>query len=307
MLRRPGRGAANSRFSRPRFGRGRFSQARIKRPSLNRMLPNILTVAALCAGLSSIRFGLMGRWEPAVMAIVVAVILDGLDGRVARLLGGTSRFGAELDSLSDFVSFGVAPGVLLYLWTVQEMGGFGWALALLFAVSCALRLARFNTALDDSSPPPWSRHYFVGIPAPAGAGLALLPMMITFELGRGIADHPAVAAVVMVVVASLMVSRVPTYSIKSTRLPQEYPLATLILVGVVVASLASEPWITFITMGALYSASIPISIWTQGRARRRTADLGAGLGTPLPPPALPQAGEASSAAELGASSREGER
>lgn len=307
MLRRPGRGAANSRFSRPRFGRGRFSQARIKRPSLNRMLPNILTVAALCAGLSSIRFGLMGRWEPAVMAIVVAVILDGLDGRVARLLGGTSRFGAELDSLSDFVSFGVAPAVLLYLWTVQEMGGFGWALALLFAVSCALRLARFNTALDDSSPPPWSRHYFVGIPAPAGAGLALLPMMITFELGRGIADHPAVAAVVMVVVASLMVSRVPTYSIKSTRLPQEYPLATLILVGVVVASLASEPWITFITMGALYSASIPISIWTQGRARRRTADLGAGLGTPLPPPALPQAGEASSAAELGASSREGER
>lgn len=307
MLRRPGRGAANSRFSRPRFGRGRFSQARIKRPSLNRMLPNILTVAALCAGLSSIRFGLMGRWEPAVMAIVVAVILDGLDGRVARLLGGTSRFGAELDSLSDFVSFGVAPAVLLYLWTVQEMGGFGWALALLFAVSCALRLARFNTALDDSSPPPWSRHYFVGIPAPAGAGLALLPMMITFELGRGIADHPAVAAVVMVVVASLMVSRVPTYSIKSTRLPQEYPLATLILVGVVVASLASEPWITFITMGALYSASIPVSIWTQGRARRRTADLGAGLGTPLPPPALPQAGETGSAAELGASSREGER
>ena len=302
MLRRPGRGAARSRFSGARFG-----GARLKRPSLNRMLPNILTVAALCAGLSSIRFGLMGRWEPAVMAIVVAVILDGLDGRVARLLGGTSRFGAELDSLSDFVSFGVAPAVLLYLWTVQEMGGFGWALALLFAVCCALRLARFNTALDDSSPPPWSRHYFVGIPAPAGAGLALLPMMITFELGGGIADRPVVAAAVMVVVASLMVSRVPTYSIKSTRLPQEYPLATLILVGVVVASLASEPWITFITMGALYSASIPISIWTQGRARRRTADLGAGLGTPLPPPALPQAGEASSAAELGASSREGER
>lgn len=284
MLRRPGRGAMRSRF-----GRTRFRRPQLKRPSLNRMLPNILTVAALCAGLSSIRFGLIGRWEPAVLAIIAAVILDGLDGRLARLLGGTSRFGAELDSLSDFVSFGVAPAVLLYLWSVQGMGGFGWAVVLLLAVCCALRLARFNTALDDSSPPPWSRHYFVGIPAPAGAGLALLPMMVSFELGPGIADRPIVVAAVMVAVALLMVSRVPTYSIKSTRLPQEYPLATLILVGVVVASLVSDPWITFITMGALYSASIPLSVWTSARARRGAADLaaGAGLGTPLSPPALP--------------------
>ena len=158
---------------------------RLRDQSLNRLIPNMLTVMALCAGLTSIRYTLDQRWELAAIAIVVAAVLDGLDGRIARLLDGASKFGAELDSLSDFISFGVAPALLLYYWCMRGVGGIGWVLTMLLAVCCALRLARFNTKLDNTDLPAWTSRFFTGVPAPAGAGLALLPIFATLELGPG--------------------------------------------------------------------------------------------------------------------------
>jgi len=252
----------------PRLGRPRFPRGRFRKPTWNRMIPNILTVGALCSGLTAIRFAIIGRWDLAVFAIVVAGILDGLDGRMARLLNGTSKFGAELDSLSDFVSFGVAPAVIIYLWTLNGLGGLGWAVAMMFAVCSALRLARFNTALGDPDPPPWSSSYFTGVPAPAGAGLAILPLMAAIDFGPGWYASPVVCACVLVAVGLLMVSRIPTYSVKRLKVPQRYPLATLIVVGLVVASLFSVPYTTMMVAGVLYLLSIPLSIWTQRQARQ---------------------------------------
>ena len=181
-------------FGRVRKRRQRDREQRIGGGHMNRLIPNAITVGALCAGLSGVRFAIDARWEMAVAAIVVAAILDGLDGRMARLLNGTSKFGAELDSLADFVSFGAAPALIVYLWVLNGWGGVGWVIALGFAVCCALRLARFNTALADPNPPRWAGHFFTGVPAPAGAGLALLPMMLHFEVGPGWVDKPLVGA-----------------------------------------------------------------------------------------------------------------
>jgi CDP-diacylglycerol--serine O-phosphatidyltransferase len=142
----------------------------------------------------AVHFGLQVNWEKAIIAIVVAGILDTLDGRIARLLNGSSKFGAELDSLSDFVSFGVAPALLLYQWTLKDLRGFGWVLALVFAVCCALRLARFNTRIDNADLPSWTGKFFTGVPAPAGAGLAITPMIATIQFGPGYVDQPAVVA-----------------------------------------------------------------------------------------------------------------
>jgi CDP-diacylglycerol--serine O-phosphatidyltransferase len=204
---------------------------------------------------------------------------------VARLLSGGTKFGAELDSLSDFVAFGVAPAIMLYLWTMSTFAGIGWAIVLLYAVCCALRLARFNTALGDPNPPPWARYYFTGVPAPAGAGLVLLPMMITQEFGTGFFDRPTVNAVALVVIALLMVSRVPTFSIKQIKLSPAFFLPALLLAGLSVAALASAPFMTFICVGVVYLASIPVAVWRQGRDRRRTAEM------PLSAPSLPRASE----------------
>ncbi|MBI3453115.1 MAG: CDP-diacylglycerol--serine O-phosphatidyltransferase [Rhodospirillales bacterium] len=278
--------------------RSRFRRPQLRRQTMNQLIPNALTVGALCAGLTAIRFGLLERWDLAVFAIVVAGILDGLDGRMARLLGGTSKFGAELDSLSDFVSFGVAPAVLMYSWTMHQFGGVGWTVALLYAVCCALRLARFNTAIGDPEPPPWSRYYFTGVPAPAGAGLALLPMMLTFELGPGYFDRPIVSAVTLVVVALLMVSRIPTFSIKRVRVTPDFMLPALLLVGVTAAALASAPWVTFIFVGVVYLASIPASVWMQARARRAGGDVP--LSAPSLPASTPRASSSETDAESGA-------
>src|SRR5882757_494398 len=184
------------RFRKPR---------RITGLSLNRMIPNILTLVALCAGMTAIRFAINGKFEAAVIAIMVAGVFDGLDGRIARLLKSTSPFGAQLDSLSDFVCFGVAPGVLLYIWTMSQLASFGWALSLLYAICCGLRLARFNTQLDVELP-PYASYFFTGIPAPGGAGLALVPMYLAFEIGDGIFRAPILNAVWMTAVAALMIS-----------------------------------------------------------------------------------------------------
>lgn len=237
--------------------------------SLNKLIPNILTVLALCAGLTSIRFALHGKWEHAVLSIVLAAILDGLDGRVARLLQGTSKFGAELDSLSDFVSFGVAPAMVLYFWTMQGAGGFGWALVLLFAVCCALRLARFNTMLGNADLPPYAYNFFTGIPAPAAAGVVLLPMVASFEFGESFFARPSVVSVFLLGVAFLMVSTIPTFSFKKVRIPNAWVLPVLLIVGLLAAFLVTEPWLTLVVLGFVYLGLIPVSIRAFRRLKRR--------------------------------------
>lgn len=244
---------------------------RLRDQSLNRLIPNVLTVLALCAGLTSIRFGLLGKWEIAVFAIVVAGILDALDGRIARLLDGSSKFGAELDSLSDFVSFGVAPALLLHVWTLNQVRGFGWVVALLFAVCCALRLARFNTHIDNTDVPAWTNRFFVGVPAPAGAGLAIVPMIASLEFGDAYLRNPWLVGAVATAVALLMVSRVPTFSIKRIRIPQDWVVPTLLLVGLSAACLATMPWITLLAVGVVYGTSIPLSVVAYVRLRGRTS------------------------------------
>lgn len=247
---------------------------RIHGLSFNKLIPNILTMLALCAGLTSIRFGLHGKWDQAVIAILLAGLLDGLDGRIARLLHGTSKFGAELDSLSDFVSFGVAPSMLLYFWTMQGAGGLGWALVLLFSVCCALRLARFNTMLGEPDLPPWAYNFFTGVPAPAAAGLVLLPMVISFQSdGESFFASPSVNAVVLVAVSFLMVSRIPTFSGKRLRVPHEYVLPMLLLVGVLAAFLVTEPWTTITLVGIIYAGSIPVSARAFRKLRNQAAEL----------------------------------
>jgi CDP-diacylglycerol--serine O-phosphatidyltransferase len=264
---------------------------RLRDQSLNRLIPNMLTIAALCAGLTAVHFGLRGRWEWAVIAVVVAGILDGLDGRIARLLNGSSKFGAELDSLSDFVSFGVAPALLLYYWTLNHLRGLGWALALLFAVCCALRLARFNTRIDNADVPAWTGRFFTGVPAPAGAGLAISPMIATFQFGPGYVDQPAVVGAVVLAVSLLMVSQVPTFSFKRIRVPHHNVVPALLLVGLLAALLVSMPWITLLLVGLAYVCSIPLSISSYGKlSRQRPApaqdDVETPRDTPRDTPAL---------------------
>jgi CDP-diacylglycerol--serine O-phosphatidyltransferase len=242
---------------------------RLRDQSLNRLIPNMLTVMALCAGLTSIRYALMQRWELAVIAIVIAGVLDGLDGRIARLLDGASKFGAELDSLSDFISFGVAPALLIYYWCLRGAGGIGWALALLFAVCCALRLARFNTMLANTDLPAWTTRFFTGVPAPAGAGLVLLPIIATLEVGPGWVDRPIVVGPLMLAVAGLMVSRLPTYSFKRIKVPQRHVVLALLSVGALVAFLVSTPWVTLLAVGIAYIASLPHSYFAYQKLARQ--------------------------------------
>ncbi|MDH3595192.1 MAG: CDP-diacylglycerol--serine O-phosphatidyltransferase [Rhodospirillales bacterium] len=245
-------------------------RGRLRGHSLNRLIPNILTILALCAGITAMRFGIQGGWEHAVIAIVVAAVLDGLDGRIARALGASSRFGAELDSLSDFVAFGVAPAFLVYLWSLQTAGGFGWALALLFAVCCALRLARFNTTLESEVPEPaWAKNFFVGVPAPLGGLLALIPMIVGLETESEVFASPVINGLVIAGISALMVSRVPTIAIKQAKVPARYVVFVLLGVGAFAAFLISTPWVTLAVSAVVYLASIPYTVVLYRRLERR--------------------------------------
>ncbi len=256
---------------------------RLRNLPINSLLPNMLTVLALCAGLTSMRFALQERWEMAVAAIVVAAILDGLDGRLARLLKGASKFGAELDSLSDFVCFGVAPAFVLHQWTLFELRGVGWILVLGFAVCCALRLARFNTALEDPDRPAWSANYFTGVAAPAGAGLALIPVMLSFlELGA-LPRSPYLNGAWMAAVAFLMVSQIPTYSFKKLRVRRDMIMPMLLLVALGAAALAMYPWITLSSVATAYLISIPFAFFSHAKLSRTRPDEGDISDTPPPP------------------------
>jgi CDP-diacylglycerol--serine O-phosphatidyltransferase len=238
--------------------------------SVNRMVPNILTLLALCAGMTAMRFAMGGNFQGAVFSIIAAGVFDGLDGRMARLLKSTSSFGAELDSLSDFVSFGVAPAAVLYLWTMSELHGLGWAIVLFFAVCCALRLARFNTeAVHDA--PSYAAPFFTGAPAPAGAGLVMVPMFLSFEWGDWLFRSPFLNAVTVTGIALLMISKVPTVSLKRIRIPHHLVVPTLLAFGVATAFLTTEPWITLTVVGIVYVGSIPLTIRAYYRLKRAAA------------------------------------
>jgi len=248
--------------------------------SINRMLPNILTMLALCAGVTAMRFAIDGRFEAAVVSIITAAVLDALDGRIARLLNGQSRFGEELDSLSDVVSFGVAPAMVLYLWTLQGAGTFGWIAVLALSVCAALRLARFNSKLGQNDMPAYAYNYFTGVPAPAGAGLALLPLLLSFEFGSDTVGSPWIVVPWTLVVAMLMVSWIPTFSLKGIRVPQWLVVPILAGVGLLAAALVSAPWLTLAGIGIAYVATIPWSFREFRRLRSEAQRLQAQLADP---------------------------
>jgi len=240
--------------------------------SINRLIPNMLTLAALCSGLTAIRFGLQGAFRLAVIAVIVAAIFDALDGRVARRLGVTSRFGAELDSLSDFLCFGVTPALVLYLASLKDGGALGWVVTLMFPICSALRLARFNTALlTDTPPPAWTGSFFTGVPAPAGALLALIPLVVSFEIESSWPRHPLLVGVVLVAVGGLMVSRLPTFSFKKGRVPRHLVLPLLLGAGLVMGIMASSPWIGLSLLGLVYVCLIPFSFMSYRRQARQDA------------------------------------
>lgn len=241
---------------------------RVKGLSFNRILPNILTLLALCAGMTAIRFGFQDRWEAATAAIAAAAVLDALDGRVARLLKGSSKFGAELDSLSDFISFGVAPAIMLYLWALQDSGRFAWILALLFASCCALRLARFNTMLDDPDAPSWKANFFTGVPAPAGAGLVLLPMILSFQIGDEIVRSTGIVSATMIVVATLLVSRVPTLSFKRLKISRDWFMPIMVVAVLLVAGIFTVPWFALTAILVLYLLTFPFALQKHAKLNR---------------------------------------
>jgi CDP-diacylglycerol--serine O-phosphatidyltransferase len=251
------------------------SRPRYRGPSFNRMIPNLLTMLGLCAGLTSMRFGLEGRFGAAAVAITVAAAIDGLDGRIARLLKATSRFGAEFDSLSDFLCFGVAPSFLIYLWSLQRGGAYGYAPCLMFAVCMALRLARFNASMEGAPKPAYAYNFFTGVPAPAGAGLALFPLFIGLEghtLGltwlSDVGQNPLLCAFVLIGTAVLLVSTLPIWSFKNFKVPAEYVLPVLLGTGIYTTILVADPWAALAGAGLLYMAILPFSVRSFRRLRR---------------------------------------
>ncbi len=230
---------------------------------LRLLLPNIVTLLALCLGLTAIRLAMEGSIQWAVSAIAAAAVLDGLDGRIARALKGTSRFGAELDSLADFVDFGVAPALLLFVADLHAIKSFGWIAALMFAMACALRLARFNVMLDDPNQPLWRKNFFVGMPAPAGAMVGLLPIYLrsALDLGAPSAGAAFVESLYVLAVALLMASRVPHFSGKSMgRVPREHLAVFLVGVAAALLLVFVFPMQALVAVTLAYLASIPFAI-----------------------------------------------
>ncbi len=238
---------------------------------LRAVAPNAVTALALCSGLTGIRFAISADWQLAVTMIMIAGVLDGLDGRIARMVRGESRFGAELDSLSDAISFGVSPGLILYLWSLNALPQLGWLCALVFAVFCALRLARFNAAIDTTDQPHKSAGFLTGIPAPAGAGLAMLPLYLWFWTGEAVFRSAWIVAPWIAFVAVLMVSSIATFSWSSFRLRSSIRFEAIAAVVLVGAALVSAPWHTLTLVSAVYLASMPISMRSYARIKRQRA------------------------------------
>lgn len=250
--------------------------------SFNRLIPNLMTMLGLCAGLVAIRAATEGRFGMAAALIVVAAVIDGLDGRLARLLKATSRFGAEFDSLSDFLCFGVAPALILYLWTMHDARGIGFVPCLMFAVCMALRLARFNAALDVgvAPKPAYAYNFFTGVPAPAGAAVALMPLFAGLALGEwgqgawvGLLRNPITTGLVLIVTAVLLVSTLPTWSFKNFKVPRGAVLPLLLGVGLFVALLLSEPWAALAAGGLIYLGMLPFSVRSYLRLKHEAESM----------------------------------
>jgi CDP-diacylglycerol--serine O-phosphatidyltransferase len=280
----------------PEAKRRRFRQIPVRT-----LVPNLITLLALCAGLTAIRLSMEEKLEWAVAAIVFAALLDGIDGRVARMLKGTSRFGAELDSLADFVNFGVAPALILYFWALHELGNAGWIAAMVFAISTGLRLARFNVMIDDPNKPAWAGNFFTGMPAPAGAMTVLLPIYVYFLGMPRLASVAPLTLVYTLAIAFLMVSRLPVFSGKRVgkRIAPELVLPVFVGVVLFFALLVSYPW-TVLTIGTvLYLASLPFGAVSYREHLRKDAaatepaaapadgNPRAPTVSPLPPPPQP--------------------
>ncbi|MDB5689520.1 MAG: CDP-diacylglycerol O-phosphatidyltransferase [Sphingomonas bacterium] len=240
---------------------------------LRAVAPNAVTALALCFGLTGIRFAIGGEWEKAVAAIITAGVLDGLDGRIARLLKGESRFGAELDSLSDVIAFGVSPAIILYLWSLQQLPKFGWLFALSHAVCCALRLARFNAAIDSQEQPHKSAGFLTGVPAPAGAGLLFLPLYIWMETGIELVREPWIVAPWAALVAFLMTSNIATFSWSSLRLRRGVRLGALAFVALLGGALISAPWTTLSIITIAYVLAIPFGARAYAKVKRQRAGV----------------------------------
>jgi CDP-diacylglycerol--serine O-phosphatidyltransferase len=235
---------------------------------LRAIAPNLITALALCAGLTAIRFAIIGEWETAVLLVLISAVLDGLDGRIARLMHAESRFGAELDSLSDAIAFGVAPAMILYLWSLQALPRLGWLLALVHALFCALRLARFNAQIDLDHQPHKSAGFLTGVPAPAGAVLAMVPLYFWLWTQDPLFREPIVVAPWIAFTAMLMIASVATWSGASLKLRQRIRFEAVAVLVVVVAAIVSAPWPTLIAVALIYLATIPFSIRAYRRVRR---------------------------------------
>ncbi len=258
------------------------------------LAPNVITLLSLCAGLTAIRLAIEGRIEWALGAIVIAAILDGLDGRIARFLKGQSRFGAELDSLADFVNFGVVPGLILYFWGLNELRSFGWIAALVFAICMGLRLARFNVMADDPNRPAWAANFFTGVPAPAGAIIVLLPIYLNL---LGMPRLTLLSLLYTLFVSFLLVSTLPVFSGKriGKRVPPEMVLPIFVVVVLFVALLVSYPW-EVLTVGSIaYLAALPFGWLAYRRHLRNDAaaaqesrpPAGSHPASPTAPPVAP--------------------
>mgnify|MGYP002777954848 FL=1 len=238
--------------------------------ALRALLPNAITAAAMCSGLTGIRFAMSENWSLAVAAIIFAGMLDGIDGRVARLLNAQSRFGAELDSLADSLSFGTAPALIIYLWTLNDLR-LGWFAALALAVACALRLARFNARIDLDVQPHKSAGFLTGIPAPVGAGLAFLPFYLWQTTGQAIFREPLLVGPWVALIALLMISNLATMSWASLRPRRTIRLWVILIAALLFAALLLEPWWTLIAISAGYLATLPLGWLRYAKVKRQRA------------------------------------
>lgn len=240
--------------------RTRFSESTAKVEPFTAIIPHIITTVAICCGLTSISFALQNNWGEAIFAILLAAFLDGIDGRIARLLNTSSHFGAELDSFADLINFGVAPALVMYFASLHHLGNPGWAIVLFFAICMVMRLARFNVmALDESKLPIWGKQFFVGAPAPAAALLCLSPLIFEFALNTKI--NPSITAVIMVTIGVLMVSHFPTMSLKKLPLKQHHTIPAVLFVVILLGALYSAPWLTLSLVILIYVSSMPIVYW----------------------------------------------
>ncbi|GAA4777753.1 phosphatidylcholine/phosphatidylserine synthase [Stakelama sediminis] len=240
---------------------------------LRAVAPNAVTAMALCSGLTGIRFAIAADWERAVLMVLLAGVLDGIDGRIARLVRGESRFGAELDSLSDAISFGVSPAIILYLWALVDVPKFGWIVTLLYAVFCALRLARFNARIDVTDQPHKSAGFLTGVPAPAGAALAMLPLYLWIWTGEPVFHSPWLVTPWVAFCAFLMVSSLATYSWSSLRLRRNIRFEAIVVVVIAAAALITAPWPTLTALTLGYLITLPFSVRSYQRIRRQRASM----------------------------------